>query len=127
MTRYFVVMPSATYPAFKERRELFNKNPRNCVARRVFNIPDYDRAAPNFDIKETIATIKTSDGVIADLSFERPSCYFELGIAEAVNANIALVAVKGTVVHQTSLRKSVFFYENMDSLASYLRDWVRSS
>jgi hypothetical protein len=125
MTRYFVIMPSATYPAFKERRELFNNL---ATALRVeFNIPDYDRAAPNFDIKETIATIKTSDGVIADLSFERPSCYFELGIAEAVNANIALVAVKGTVVHQTSLRKSVFFYENMDSLASYLRDWVRSS
>lgn len=39
--------------------------------------------------------------VIADLSLERPSCYFELGVAEAVGAKVAVIVSSGTVLHQT--------------------------
>jgi hypothetical protein len=30
--------------------------------------------------------------VLADLSLERPSCYFELGLAQAVRAHVFVIA-----------------------------------
>jgi hypothetical protein len=56
--------------------------------------------------------------VLADLSFERPSCYFELGCVEALNKTVAVIASAGTPIHQTSHRDSVIFFSG---LAEYRR------
>ena len=55
---------------------------------------------PPFDIDLALETLKSVDLVIADLSFERPSCYFELGMAQAIGIPSFLIAERGTQLHQ---------------------------
>jgi hypothetical protein len=56
--------------------------------------------------------MQRAEFVLADLSLERPSCYFELGLAEAANA-FFLVAAAGTPIHQVGNAGKVVFYSDM--------------
>ncbi len=49
--------------------------------------------------------------VFADLSYERPSCYYELGIAQALNKITFIVARQGTTIHQAE--GEIHFYNNL--------------
>lgn len=48
--------------------------------------------------------------VLADLSLERPSCYFELGFAKAMGVRVHMIAMKGTEIHQVGDEPEVRFY-----------------
>lgn len=74
--------------------------------------PDYDATNPRFDLEAVKAAMGSVALVVVDLSYERPSCYYELGLAEAVGANVLLVAKRGTPLHQTSLRDRVRFFSD---------------
>jgi nucleoside 2-deoxyribosyltransferase len=52
--------------------------------------------------------------VLADLSLERPSCYYELGLAEALGKPVYLIAKKNTDIHQTASRRLVRYFDNED-------------
>jgi hypothetical protein len=62
---------------------------------------------------------------IADLSLERPSCYYELGVALGVGLPTVVVAAAGTPIHQTADRASVAFYDSLDGLGKILEDRLR--
>jgi hypothetical protein len=62
---------------------------------------------------------------VADLSLERPSCYYELGVALGVGLPTVVVAAAGTSIHQTADRGSVAFYDSLDGLAKILEDRLR--
>lgn len=51
--------------------------------------------------------------IIADLALERPSCYFEVGLAQASGLTVRFLAPAGTPIHQLEGRDSVAFYSNM--------------
>jgi nucleoside 2-deoxyribosyltransferase len=78
------------------------------------NIPEYDPVNPNFNIENMIEQIKRAVVVIVDLSFERPSCYYELGVAESLHKKIIVFAKLGTNIHQTSYRNEITFYKNLN-------------
>lgn len=65
-------------------------------------------------IRQAMAQMTSAHIVVADLSLERPSCYFELGVAEASGANIAVIARRGTDIHQTSMRDLVQSYSDLN-------------
>lgn len=65
--------------------------------------------------------------VIADLSLQRPSCYYELGLAQALGRTTLLVAEEGTDVHQAFGRSDVLFYKSPADLTSHLVDAVRQA
>ena len=71
-------------------------------------------AEPREMLSSTLAELRNSDLVMADLTFERPSCYYELGLAEAVGANVALVAKTGTEIHQSAARHQVNTYDTLE-------------
>jgi nucleoside 2-deoxyribosyltransferase len=79
--------------------------------------PDYLPLKPSFDLSEVVTEMREADSIIADLTRERPSCYYELGIAEAIGKNVHLVAEIGTPIHQTISRSLVRYYVNIDDLA----------
>jgi hypothetical protein len=66
-----------------------------------------------FSIGVTTRDMQRAEFVLADLSLERPSCYFELGLAEAANARVFLVAAAGTPIHQVGNANKVVFYSDM--------------
>ena len=49
--------------------------------------------------------------VVANLSLERPSCYYELGIAEALGKDVFIIAETGSDIHQSANRDTVRFYK----------------
>jgi nucleoside 2-deoxyribosyltransferase len=65
-----------------------------------------------FDLDKTIALYKEVDYFIADLSFVRPSCYYEIGYAQAMNKKTKLIALKNTEIHQ--VKGNVNFYSDVN-------------
>lgn len=45
-----------------------------------------------FHMKKTLAAIKRSKFIIADLTYERPSCYYEIGYAHGLQKRVHLIA-----------------------------------
>lgn len=104
--RVFVVMPiqGDKYGEMNDQRihEEFNKrfvavektlSKHQCVAIRI------DKEIPLDDLVRRIKTeISRAQFVVADLTDERPSCYFEAGYAEALGKPIVYVASKQSVI-----------------------------
>jgi len=79
--------------------------------------------------------IRASSFVVADLTDERPSCYFEAGYADALGIPVVFVASKESVVHPRSdtiihfdIHKAVNFFVNHKQLREKLertleRNW----
>ena len=51
-------------------------------------------------VSSAVADLHKAGLVIADLSLERPSCYFEVGVAQGIGKTVAFIAATGTPIHQ---------------------------
>jgi nucleoside 2-deoxyribosyltransferase len=89
--------------------------------------PDYLPFKPTFDLPGLIAEINGADSIIADLSRERPSCYYELGIAEATGKRVHLIAEVGTPIHQSVARSLVRYYVDLSDLAKVVENALKDS
>ncbi|HEY2792763.1 MAG TPA: hypothetical protein VGJ28_10420, partial [Micromonosporaceae bacterium] len=61
----------------------------------------------------------------ADLSLERPSCYYELGVVHGTGLPVAVVAEVGTMIHQTADRWSLAYYDSLDDLEAQVTEALR--
>ena len=66
-----------------------------------------------FDAELTERDFIDADLVIADLALERPSCYYELGFAQALGRPTQIIAPEGTHIHQAGGRESAMYYEDL--------------
>ncbi len=107
----FLISPSDDFPGSAEKKNQFTRCARHFGWTPV--LPQYSRVKPRFNLANTIKFFSELDLIIADLSDERPSCYYELGLAEAIKCRIAVIADAGTPIHQTSLRSDVIFFTGM--------------
>ena len=119
--RVFVVMPiqGDKYGEMNDQRihEEFTKrfvavekalSKHQCVAIRI------DKEVPLDDLVRRIkAEIARSQFVVADLTDERPSCYFEAGYAEALGRPIVYVASKQSVI-APAVRTKIHFDVHMN-------------
>ncbi len=78
--------------------------------------------------------IRRSQFVVADLTDERPSCYFEVGYAEALQKPVIFVASKESVVAPGTdtkvhfdIHQNVQFFANHDELAKKVRDVIEKN
>ena len=65
-------------------------------------------------ISETLSILRDTDCLIADLTFERPSCYYELGFIQALEKKSLIIASQGTQIHFIQNRDQVSFYTSME-------------
>jgi len=65
--------------------------------------------------------IKLAEYILADLTFERPNCYYEIGYAHALNKKVILTARKPTKVHFDIVTFPVVMYESMHELENKLK------
>lgn len=103
-----VVTPGVIDQLHFAKRELVTSLCDRLAIRAVYD--DYKPVAPEFAIEATKALLLNSALVLVDLSYERPSCYFELGMTEALGVRAGVVAQRGTPIHQTSYRDAVRYF-----------------
>lgn len=98
----------------------------SCVAIRI------DKEHP---IDQLVAAIKkeidNSSFLIADLTDERPSCYFEAGYAEGIGRPVIYTASEDSVVNPKvktkihfDIHMNVNFFSNIEELSQKIRDTI---
>jgi len=108
---FYVIMPVGADQQYADKRSILQK-----VADREGLTPyfPFDRISNRaFDKEQALSVIKDSHFVLADLSLERPSCYFELGLAQALDKDVYLIAQQDTNIHQAHGRGLTRFYEGL--------------
>ena len=78
------------------------------------------------DINSSLKMLRNADAVLADLTLERPSCYFEVGIAQAMEKPVFLIAQTGTEIHQVISRSSLKTYSDLSEYGDLVEQIVSS-
>jgi nucleoside 2-deoxyribosyltransferase len=122
----YIIMPVGSDKAFESKRAVLEAS----ASRHgwVFHFPmsynpsinDKRKTQGDFELSEVIASMREASLVIADLSLERPSCYYELGVAQTLGRPTFLLAAFGTVIHQVAHRERVHFYEGLTGLSEVM-------
>ena len=110
--RAFVIAPRKKDAKWPQKRNLLGDTADKLGW--ILTIPKYSNATSTDCEQQHQDAIRSADLVLADLSFERPSSYYELGFAEALGKSIAIIAQKGTEIHQTSNRDRTIEYETLE-------------
>ena len=79
-----------------------------------------------FDLTDTISVMENCNQIVADLTLERPSCYYELALAQSFGQRVTLLAETGTPIHQAANRNQVLFYSDMSEYECVLRSAIAS-
>jgi len=140
--RVFVIMPiqgekygtqndQRIYQEFDTRFEMLEKllGGFDCVAIRI------DKEYPLDELVRRIKDeIKKSQFIVADLTDERPSCYFECGYAEASNKPVIYIASKESVITPGKSTKihfdvhmSVNYFTNHSELATKVNSAIKKN
>ena len=121
---FYVIMPVGADQQLASKRTILEQ-----VADKEGLTPyfPFDRTSnATFDKEQTLSVIRDSDFVLADLSMERPSCYFELGLAQALGKDVYLIAQQDTDIHQALGWGLTRFYQGLSGyeqvVSSVLKD-----
>jgi|ERR1041385_2120979 nucleoside 2-deoxyribosyltransferase len=121
---FYVIMPVGADQQFADKRSILQS-----VAAKQGLSPyfPFDKTSNmTFDKEATLSVINDSHFVLADLSLERPSCYFELGMAQALGKDVYIIAQQGTDIHQAQGRGLTRFYKGLSGyeqvVSSILKD-----
>jgi hypothetical protein len=112
-----VIMSRPSDTSFRARRSVIEAAAE--AAGWAVRFPWFDEG--DSDLQAFIAPFREAAHILADLSDERPSCYYELGLVEALGFPVTLCAQAGSKIHQTSLAGQVHFYNKPDALGALVR------
>lgn len=121
MKRVYYISPVGTDPSYSSKREVLARIASDHGIEFFFPL---DCHHP-FSVPTTLTDLRDSQLVIADLSFERPSCYFEVGLAQATGTPVVLIASVGTPLHQAGGTERVQMYTNIASFQAAI-EWALS-
>lgn len=108
---FFVITPHKFDELFETKQHMIKR-----VSEKFGMVAHYAptrNSGERFDLDETIYLFSQVDFFIADLSFERPSCYFEVGFVQALKKKVYIIALEGTDIHQVLNREECLFYKNL--------------
>jgi hypothetical protein len=116
----YVIMPVGSDPRHAQRRAAIEAVVREMGFAGHFPADGLDSRV-SFDLVHARQELRRARLVLADLTLERPSCYYELGLAQALGRRVQLIAEEGTPIHQAHGRESTIFYDSFDGLTAELR------
>lgn len=118
MRKIFLISPYLVDPDFPKKKGIVKRLCRR--NRYIFLLAEDEVTHESLDAAKTVDLFASVDYFIADLSFERPSCYFEVGFLQSRAATIFLIAKVGTPVHQLLNAESVCYYDDLDSYSAII-------
>ena len=108
---FYVIMPVGADAEFEKKKSVIQRVARGKDIEPYF---PFDRANyGSFDLETTLSILRDAEFVLADLTMERPSSYFELGLSQALGKDVYLMAKDGTDIHQASGRDLTHFYSDL--------------
>ena len=122
---FWVIMPLKSDSLAEQKKQIIAAEAQKRGLAPHF--PSYNKDAPAFDLNSMIVDLGEAEFVLVDLSLERPSCYYEVGVAEALGKEVYLLAKQGTDIHQTARRESVQFYGDLEHLKSLVASVFESA
>lgn len=75
-------------------------------------------------LTKIVENIKKAEIIVADLSYERPNCYFELGYAIALGKKLILTARTGTTIHFDVSGYDILYYSDGQDLYMKLKEAI---
>src|SRR4051794_1753133 len=100
-------MPVASDPNYNNKRRVLELALTSVGSRPYFPLDHLPLSGGrDFEVDLALERMRASQIVLADLSLARPSCYFEVGLAQAARCAILVVAEAGTELHQLGERES---------------------
>jgi hypothetical protein len=111
-------MPIGSDPQFEEKMEAIGKVIRKSGREPIF--PSYTPEPSAFYPDVFVKELNKVQMVIADLTLERPSCYYELGLVEGARKRVHIFAKTGTPIHQCGGRTAVLFYNDIADLVDII-------
>jgi hypothetical protein len=124
-TGVHVIMPVGSDPAHAARRVRIDAAIL-ALGMTPFHPLDHRSHIDDASAEAIRAEVVTCAVALADLSLERPSCYYELGVVHGVGLPVAVIAEVGTMIHQTADRWSVTYYDSFDDLETQVSDVLRA-
>src|SRR5437016_2699919 len=101
-----VIMPVRSDGAFPKKKRILEAIAREATL--TWHIPDYSEPE-SFNLERALDQLGKALIVLVDLSLERPSCYYELGLAQALRKRTFLIAPANTRIHLASGRSDVLY------------------
>jgi hypothetical protein len=120
----FVIMPVGSDPAHDQRRARIDAAIMS-LGLVPYHPLDHRDHADDFSAADIRAEAGRCVVALADLSLERPSCYYELGVVHGTGLPVAVVAEVGTMIHQTADRWSLAYYDSLDDLEAQVTEALR--
>jgi hypothetical protein len=119
---FYVIAPVGSDPEYTTKRAMLSEAAAPFGVVPLFPL---DRS-PLVAMERATNDIRNARFVLADLTFERPSCYFELGLAEATGVDVSIIAKAGTSIHQVGYASQVNFYRDLDHYKSVITNLLHS-
>lgn len=125
-SRYFyVIMPVRSDTSATAKRLLIEQLADRYGLSAKFS--EYANNKFSFDLGKFKEELISACFVLVDLSLERPSCYYELGVVEALGRPVELVAAEGTPIHQSAGRAQLTHYKDLGALSDLLNRRLRAT
>jgi hypothetical protein len=106
-------------------RSIFDEGIKPALASFGFEARRVDDQAPRGSLTETIIKeIKSSYFLIADLTDERPNCYYEVGYAQALGKPVLLIKKGDAKVHFNVSQHMIHSYANKAGIQKLLKNQV---
>lgn len=122
MEHFYIVAPVGSDPEYAAKRAIVSEVAAPFGVTPLFPL---DRS-PLVAMERASNDIRSARFVLADLTFERPSCYFELGVAEATGVDVCIIAKAGTAIHQIGYASQVSFYRDLADYKRVVTDLLNS-
>jgi len=110
MRYFYFIGPVGSDERFPEKKRILEELAREAGLEPFFPLDRHSVFAKNTAADD----IRGAEILVADLSFARPSCYYELGLADALGATVRMIAELGTDIHQVADRREVATYHGLD-------------
>ncbi|WP_143069919.1 nucleoside 2-deoxyribosyltransferase [Hymenobacter actinosclerus] len=111
MKKVFIVAPYTIDSLYNKKKRIMEEL---CTKYNIEFVRAEDSlSARSLNAEETAILLQQCDFAIADLSYERPSCYYEVGYLQALQKKVYLICAKNTTIHQVLGRNNVVLYSNL--------------
>jgi len=120
MKDLFLVAPYQIDPLYSAKKSIITQLCK--VHRFKLRIAENKKTGKSLSAENTITFLNGCNLAICDLSYERPSCYYEIGYLQALDKKVYLICNTNTFLHQVLFRNSVRRYSDLDTYKAIIKE-----